>query len=61
MRATDGLGNVSTPVARSFSIDRTGPSAVDVAGINRGSIVRRIETGDQLMLTFKRADRARRR
>ena len=52
MRATDGPGNVSTPVTRTFSIDRTGPSAVDVAAINRGSIVRRIETGDQLILTF---------
>ncbi len=51
-RATDAVGNVSAPIARTFSIDRTGPDAVSLSAINRGSIVRQIETGDQLTLTF---------
>ncbi len=54
-RATDNLGNVSAPSTRTFSIDRTGPSAAGIAAINNGTIVRRIETGDQLVLTYSEA------
>lgn len=52
VRATDTVGNVSTPASTTFSIDRTGPAATSLSAINRGAIVRRIETGDQLTLTF---------
>ena len=52
VRATDNVGNVSAPLTRTFAVDRTGPSAAAVAAINIGAIVRRIETGDQLVLTF---------
>lgn len=52
VRATDGVGNVSAPVTRTFTVDRTGPAAASLAAINNGSTVRRIETGDRLVLTF---------
>lgn len=52
VRATDAVGNVSTPASTTFSIDRTGPTATSLSAINRGTIVRKIETGDQLTLTF---------
>lgn len=52
VRATDAVGNVSAPATRTFSIDRTGPGAQSVAAVNNGTVVRRIETGDQLVLTF---------
>lgn len=55
VRATDTTGIVSTPVATTFAIDRTGPGAASLSAINRGSTVRRIETGDQLTLTFTEA------
>ena len=55
VRASDNVGNVSTPVTRTFTIDRTGPGAATVAAVNRGAIVRRIETGDQVVLTFSEA------
>ena len=54
-RATDASGNLSTPVSSTFTMDRTGPSATAVAAVNNGSTVRRIETGDQLVLTFSEA------
>ncbi len=51
-RATDSVGNTSTPTTRSFAIDRTGPSAAAVGAVDNGATPRRIETGDQLVLTF---------
>ena len=53
-RATDTFGNLSTPVSTTFAIDRTGPTAAAVSAPNRG-VVGRIETGDQLVLTFSEA------
>lgn len=55
VRATDAIGNVSTPATSTFSIDRTGPGAASLSAVNRGALVRRIETGDQLTLTFSEA------
>jgi hypothetical protein len=54
-RATDGTGNVSTPAATPFVIDRTGPSAASLSALNLGTTTRRIETGDKLTLTFSEA------
>lgn len=45
VRATDAIGNVSTPASTTFTIDRTGPGATSLSALNRGATVRRIETG----------------
>ena len=55
VRANDTTGNVSTPATTTFTVDRTGPGTASLSAINLGSIVRRIETRDQLTLTFSEA------
>ncbi len=55
VRATDASGSVSAPASSTFVIDRTGPGAASSAAVDFGTVVRRIETGDKLTLTFTEA------